>query len=624
MFTNDISIFPARLVCLLSFGVLSLGCSDYNFEHVGDKNYIPDSAEPDVETEVEIEDPPPDCSFEGYPAGDIPVDETCFVEAIVGTWTPVIEWTNTAPGNTYTTPVVGDLNGDNIPDIVVGNSGGTTYAMSGDTGQQLWSAGYLGSEPMTPAIADINNDGINDVVSAGSTGVEAYNGTDGSVLWSTSQVPNGNTPQCGAVGIHDLDGDGSVEIVLGNLILNGIDGSFRGMGAHGSGAGHAWAAPMGVAADVLRNGSLQVVVGNALYDSYGNTIWHNGQSDGFVAIGQFDSDAEGEIVVARTGTLRLQDHDGTVLWTLPGLTGSTIGPPTVADFNNDGEPEIGVAGNGVYIVVDKNGSTLWSRSVQDYSSGFTGSAVFDFEGDGAAEVVYADENDLWVFDGATGSVKLQETRHSSATCSEYPAIADVDNDGHAEIIYTSSSYSGPETGVTVIGDSNDSWVPGRPIWNQHAYFMTNIENDGSVPPLPDVNWDQYNTFRSGDSTAGLGGFFPDLIAEIDDVCTDFCDMDLIYVSGRIGNQGLTEIIGNVSVELRAITPSGYVPLHTESIAGPFLPGRITPTFTFVAHTGGHDIYGLDLLVDKGDLDEGDYYECNESNDQASWMEAICP
>jgi len=381
---------------------------------------------------------------------------------------------------------------------------------------------------------------------------------------------------------------------------------------------------MGVAADVLRTGSLQVVVGNALYDSYGNAIWYNGQSDGFVAIGQFDTDAEGEIVVAHTGTLRLQDHDGTVLWSLPGLTGGTIGPPTVADFNNDGDPEIGVAGNGVYIVVDKNGSTLWSRNVQDYSSGFTGSAVFDFEGDGAAEVVYADENDLWVFDGATGTVKLQETRHSSATCSEYPAIADVDNDGHAEIIYTSSSYSGPETGVTVIGDSNDSWVPGRPVWNQHAYSMTNIENDGSVPALPDVNWDQYNTFRSGDSTAGLGGIFPDLIAEIDDVCTDFCDMDLVYIYGRIGNQGLTEIAGNVTIEVQAITPSGYVSLHTESMAGPFLPGKMTPTFNIIAYTGEHEIYGLNLLVDKGDLDEGDHYECNEGNDQDSWMEAICP
>ena len=136
----------------------------------------------------------------------------------------MIKWTSTTPGDTYTTPVVGLLNGDDIPDIVVANVSGSTYALSGDNGQVLWSAGNVGYEPMTSAIADINGDGNNDVISAGTAGVQAFNGADGSLIWSTPELPNGNTPQCGAVGVHDLEGDGLVEVVIGNMVLNGADG----------------------------------------------------------------------------------------------------------------------------------------------------------------------------------------------------------------------------------------------------------------------------------------------------------------------------------------------------------------------------------------------------------------
>ena len=477
---------------------------------------------------------------------------------------------------------------------------------------------------MTNAVADIDGDGDNDVVAAGVNGVQAFNGADGQMLWSTTQQSGGNTAQCGAVGIHDLDGDGTVEIVVGNLVLNGADGSTRWRGSLGSGAGHAWAAPMGVAADVLGLGRLEVVVGNALYDTDGSVIWSNGQSDGFVAVANFDNDAEGEIVVAHTGTLRLQDHNGQVIWTRPGLTGSTIGPPTVADFNNDGEPEIGVAGNGVYMVVDKNGNTLWSRPTVDYSSGFTGSAVFDFEGDGAAEVVYADENDVWVFNGINGEVKLKESRHSSATCSEYPAVADVDNDGHAEIIFASAAYSGGETGVSVIGDSNDSWRAGRPVWNQHTYYLTNINDDGSVPPYPDTNWESYNTFRSGDVGAGQRGEYPDLIVEIEEVCTEMCAEDnSVVVWGRIGNQGVVAVEEDVLVELYAVTPDGHVALTTTFVKGPVSAGKMLPTFEMVANIEGLDVRALTLMVDGGNEDGGLVAECNEDNDQAVWGDAVC-
>jgi hypothetical protein len=587
-----------------------LACSDYN---LSSKDDVPEGWDTAALSE---------CWFDANPAMSIPQVEECVIEPVIGTFTPVQEWTQSAPGDVYTTPVVGFLTADEVPDIAVGNYAGQVYVLSGDTGQVVWSGGSLGSEPMTPAIADIDGDGDGDVVIAGSTGVFAFDGPTGAQLWSSGELPNGASPNCGAVALHDLEGDGTVEVVIGAMVLEGATGALRFKGSVGAGAGHAWAAPMGVAADVMGLGRLQVIVGNAIYDTDGSILWQNGQGDGFVAVGNFDGDPEGEIVVARTGTLRLQDHNGTVLWTRPNLTGSTIGPPTIADFNNDGRPEIGVAGNGVYMVVDEAGQTLWSRPTVDYSSGFTGSAVFDFEGDGAAEVVYADENDVWVFNGINGEVKMKEDRHSSATCSEYPTIADVDNDGHAEIIYASGAFSGQyETGVTVIGDSNDSWRAGSRAWNQHAYYLTNVNDDGTIPTSVDTNWLSYNTFRSGDLSAGQRGEYADLIVEIEDVCQELCDG--IVVWGRIGNQGVVAVEDDVLVELKAVTPDGHVSLGVQVIAGPVSAGKMLPSFSFEADVTDMDVRALVLLVDEGNDSVGWVAECNEDNNQDVFSETVC-
>src|SRR5690606_28317647 len=90
--------------------------------------------------------------------------------------------------------------------------------------------------------------------------------------------------------------------------------------------------------------------------------------------------------------------------TLPG-TGAG-GPPTVADFDGDGKAEIGVAQQNKYSMLKPNYAAgtldlVWTVANHDLSSSVTGSSVFDFEGDGKAEVIYADECFQWVFDGQT-------------------------------------------------------------------------------------------------------------------------------------------------------------------------------------------------------------------------------
>ncbi|MFZ5477895.1 MAG: FG-GAP-like repeat-containing protein [Myxococcota bacterium] len=576
---------------------------------------------------------PPSCDDAYWGPENVTQSEDCYWEGTeVGTFTPVVEWTNTDPGNTYTTPVIGQLtdddgdgriDDDDTPDLVVANTAGVLWAISGD-GTTLWSAGSLGSEPMTAAIGDLDGDGFPEVVGSGYSGTIAVHGEDGSSYWSGQAA---SSPACGGVAIADLESDGDPEVILGNLILDGQDGSRRGQGSYGKGTGYSGggAATMGAAADIDRDGILEVVVGNALYDVDGNELWYNGESDGFVAVADFDGDPEGEIVVAWTGNVRLQDDDGTVLWSA-NYTGSTVGPPTVADFDGDGEIEIGVAGHGEYEVIEADGTSLWSRPTVDYSSGFTGSSVFDFEGDGAAEVVYADENDVYVFDGATGAVKLQEATHSSATCSEYPAVADVDGDGHAEIVYTSSAYSGSEVGVRVIGDADDSWMPGRKVWNQHAYSITNVDDEGTIPVTVDANWDSYNNFRSGDLTAGEEGYSgPDLYPQIREVCVDECGEGRVTVWVSLGNQGFNDVEEPVIVDVWGDTGTGLELLHSFEWTAALPTGVLSASQDIEISGVPTPLLDVVVSVDGGDEpDLGSIDECHEDNNTANWGDVVCP
>jgi hypothetical protein len=620
--------------------LLLAACSDYNFSPEAKPNGADDTGRGGSDGgsdggsgETGMTDPPEDCNDRTFAAESVELLDECAFEPVIGTFTPNMEWAQPAPGDTYTTPAVGNLtddngdgliNADDVPDVVVSNTWGVTYALSGDDGRVLWatSSYATGSEPMSPAIGDLDNDGRPEVVSSGSGATYAFRGSDGSLYWSAGAYPGSMIGACGAVGIHDLDADGAAEVVIGRYIYEGTTGRMVGAGSYGEGSGHGWAAPMGVAADINRDGIMEVVTGNALYRKDGSIIWMNSQPDGFVAVGQFDTDPMGEIVVSYTGSVRLQDDDGTVLWTRAYVAGSTVGTPTVADFDGDGAPEIGVAGNGQYLVLDADGTTLWSRPTTDYSSGFTGSAVFDFEGDGQAEVVYADENSVWVFDGATGAVKMEETRHSSATCSEYPAVADVDNDGHAEIIYTSSAYSGGETGVRVIGDLDNSWRRGRPIWNQHAYSITNVNDDGTIPVDPDANWDSFNNFRSGDTNAGLGGAAPDLSARFDWVCGLECGEGRLIVYARVTNPGWADVETPISLELWGELSGSWTLLGTENVLGVASGEAPLPVRFEIPIDGGEEYTNLRLKVDGGN-GAGVIDECDETNNERDWNEDVC-
>jgi hypothetical protein len=127
-----------------------------------------------------------------------------------------------------------------------------------------------------------------------------------------------------------------------------------------------------------------------------------------------------------------------------------------------------------------------------------------------AEAIYADETSIYVFDGQTGNVALTAAR-ASGTLIEYPVVADVDNDGSAEIVFVSNYYQGQQPGptLTVLRDADERWIPARRIWNQYSYHVTNVREDGTIPVQMKKSWQLLNTFRTNSQISAEGDCSPE-------------------------------------------------------------------------------------------------------------------
>ncbi len=485
-------------------------------------------------------------------------------------------------GDSMMAPMVIQLDDDNcdmivdeldIPEIVVATFAGDQYTVNGTLHAiSIVNGAFVTKWSVNPqapqinpglSIATGNIDATpgNEIVACAVDGRVMAFDHDGTQLWVSVDASG-----CFMPSIADFDQDGVAEVLTEAAILDGVSGALE--------ASFAWQQSVSPA-DVDGDGRLEVVGGRYMFEADGTLLGDSGIAGYQHAVADLDLDGRPEIAAINRAAHALY------VWRLgvgggaeiirpaidinnglpPCAGGDGGGPPTIADFNGDDVPDVGVAAGVGYTVfagdrimnpaVAPADAILWLTPAVDCSSRATGSSVFDFDGDGAAEVVYGDEQYLRIYDGASGSVLFQ-TCNTTGTLWEYPIITDVDSDGHADIIAIANSYSyitcpmdgTKQSGVRVFGDLEGRWVRTRRVWNQHHYYITNVEEDGTIPAIEQANWtvEGLNNFRQNVQPQGEFSA-PDLVVSV----LAQCIPDEYALIARVRNIGQASVPAGVAV-----------------------------------------------------------------------------
>ena len=617
--------------------VLVSGCSDFNLLGIGEDPTKDSAGDDDFDPETEDLGA---CEPDEVPREDVALGDTCHYE--IGGFEPVIAWE--AGDNACSLPAVGDIDGDGMPEILVVdgwlfNPAGEITVYEGD-GDHKWStSGASIAFGSGPTIADVDDDGKAEIFAVKTLGNGDFSvvkyAYDGTLLAESDYYTDGEFDHATGIIVADMEHDGDVEIVAGRAFLDedlnergvgrdgrGCDNYFGGIGPlYGEGSTPA-------IGDLDLDGLEEVVVGDAMYDADGHTVRIvPGGTDGATAIADLDNDGDGDFVRSTYSELVAYTYEGDQLWRyeLPGGGGDTEGimsVPSIADVDGDGLPEVIAArANNLWVVNGEDGSVLWKARASDMT-GASGASTFDFEGDGVLEVVYFDEVAVYAYNGTDGVLKFRTDEHASDTMYDYPVIADVDADGHADIVVSHDQLYG--AAFSVYRDVNNSWAPARPVWNQFAYSITNINDDLSVPVDATPNFTVYNNYRSANALPPGEGLAADVEVEILATCADDCDRGWYTLTARARNSGAQDVEAGLELALYAEKGGELEALATAVTTTPTPSGRTSEALTFSVKT--EDLEGADALwvyVDDNGTRTGTITECEEGNNEARKKAPFC-
>ncbi len=440
---------------------------------------------------------------------------------------PLLEWAESDRtagasiwGGLHVPVAAGDLDGNGSVELVVASSNmdsnGELFVLNGDGSDAgngtpiIWSHPYNifnGFEDVAaPTIAELDGQPGAEIIHSTVDGVFVYH-HDGSTYWQTDTVKSHVFFAAPAVGNLDADPEPEIAINLNHDLV-----VFEHGGALAWRKTYTTAVSMPVLADLTGDGVLDILAygsGNNTVELYSynfgspTLVWTATVTTplsiyGAPAVADIDGNLPGgdpgpEVAIASNGWLHvLNGADGSHVWSTPLDPGDSAGV-SIADLDGDGEIEIvtGMNFNGGRIyAVNADGSILWSAPALDNSP--LNASVMDIDGDGAYEVAFngADQG-LTIYDGHNGNVLFNEPSLGviSQTGTDFPIFADVDGDGHGELVVCS------QAGLRVFG-FDAAWTEARPLWNEVNYHINNINDDLSVPFSEWNSWETHNTYRT--------------------------------------------------------------------------------------------------------------------------------
>lgn len=407
--------------------------------------------------------------------------------------------------------------------------------------------------------------------------------------------------------IADVDQDGDAEVLYGSGAV-GLDG----------GTSERWPAQARTLAplpvDVNGDGALEILGGYGVYTPSGEQLlaWpadFGASANGYAQVVAVESTTGARyLAVDGLGPLAL-DEAGTLLWEFEGrgaYPGALRwgGLAAVGDTNGDGDPDLCSTAEDRIVVVGSDGSTLLDAATDEPLAWLTGGcALADLDADGNHEVIAYGAYGLRLYDVETTSLLAEWTGACSTSWRSPPTVADVDQDGSAEIVLVGADWpcAGAPDHVYVIGPARGRWARTRPVWNQVPYSPHLISNSGELLRYPPPNPGLFRAQPARD------GAWADLAPEVVDACADDCSDGEVLLAVRVRNTGsspapgatvrLSVVADGALAELASISFPEEVPAGWASAARPLrVPAGMWP---------GHHV--LDVRGFEG--------ECDVSNDR---------
>ena len=582
---------------------------------------------------------------------------------------------------------IGDLDRDGMPEIVTMNRyTNKLFILRGNDGS-IKSQATVTFEPYWEiATANLDDDNCGEIFFIG---YKNYSGTanDGvyifaydcqlNFLWQTAERLRGDPIN---YGLADFDGDGMVELYAKDEIYDAKTG-VRIVKSTASSYTKINGGP--VAINILGDSKLELVLGLSIFQvNLGTRTLDAGSltllqerteyfiRDEYNATSVADYNLDGFLDVLASGstidhdkntTLFFWDVQNNILITYsdpqPGLGNdykngwkNGTGRLNIADLDGDGNMNASFVSGRFLYALDENFNLFWRANINEETSGYTGCTLFDFNGDGKAEIVYRDEQYLYIINGTNGTNYQNPQRCISRTNREYPIVADVDADGSTEICVTCGfddvvawskfndiTYS-QYSHVRVFKSASEPWVPARRVWNQHGYFVVNVNDDLTIPTTIQAH---HLIWSTGSCTQGpnrpLNKFLNQSPFLNSKGCPTYAAPNLTFspteptvnpptcpdvnftVSIEITNLGDVSLTGNVPISFYSSNPAkaGATKLNTLSIPlNDFKPNAKLALNNLTVNGVGSDSLYI-VLNDAGttiptpiSLPNGNFFECS--------------
>ena len=453
---------------------------------------------------------------------------------------------------------LGDVDGDGRLDVLYGNayvprsSYDNELLLQQSDGSFVALAGFPGGgDTRSVVLGDVDGDGRLDVLVGNGNGdwrgaVESYaigrsnelllQQSDGSFVASAS-FPGGSA-NTRSVALGDVDGDGRLDVLIGNyqtaneLLLQQSDGSFMAAAGFPAGSANTRSVALG---DVDGDGRLDVLVGNAgdwtgvdsykgatnellLQQSGGSFVAATGFPGGTaatmsVAMGDVDGDGRLDVLVGNHGganELLLQQSDGSFAALASALGGNAANTDVVVlgDVDGDGRLDV-LVGNGAYVSASANELLLQQNddsfvAVAGFPVGMVDIgympvsvvALGDVDGDGRLDVLVGNSvgNHCSGGEGVANELLLQQSDSSfvaaagfpgGSACTQAVALGDVNGDGMLDVVIGNHGNSGPNE--LLLQQSDGSFVaaagfPGGSA-NTRAIALGDVNGDGRLDVL---------------------------------------------------------------------------------------------------------------------------------------------